>query len=256
MNSRPLIGIPCDRQIVPPHPFHMVGEKYITAVTDAARGTPLLVPVLEDRLELDAVLHMLDGVLLTGSTSDIEPHHYTDEPGYPEAKRDAHRDRLTLPLARRVVDAGIPLFAICRGFQELNVSLGGTLHQRLSDVEGMLRHKERAEDPLAVQYGPSHTVEVAPGGVLEQVTGKRMLTVNSLHGQGVRDLAAGLVVEATASDGLVEAFRVEHAKAFALAVQWHPEWRVIEDPDSVALFEAFGAACRKRQAGREQAGDV
>jgi putative glutamine amidotransferase len=136
------------------------------------------------------------------------------------------------------------------------VSLGGTLHQRLSDVEGMLRHKERAEDSLAVQYGPSHTVDVEPGGMLEQVTGKRMLTVNSLHGQGVRDLAAGLVVEATASDGLVEAFRVEHATAFALAVQWHPEWRVIEDPDSVALFEAFGAACRERQAGREQAGDV
>ncbi len=234
----------------------MVGEKYITAVTDAARGTPLLIPVLDDRLDLDALLATLDGVLLTGSTSDIEPHHYTDEPGLPDAKRDAHRDRLTLPLARRLVEGGIPLFAICRGFQELNVALGGTLHQKLSRVADMLAHKERPEDPLEVQYGPSHDVDVVAGSTVEQITGKRTLTVNSLHGQGIRDLAPGLAVEATASDGLVEAYRVERASAFALAVQWHPEWRVMENPDSVALFEAFGEACRERQAGRNEAGEL
>jgi putative glutamine amidotransferase len=228
----------------------MVGEKYITAVTDAAHGTPVLIPALDDRLDLDALLRTLDGVMLTGSTSDIEPHHYTDEPGYPDAKRDSHRDRLTLPLARRLVDDGIPLFAICRGFQELNVSLGGTLHQKLAGVAGMLAHKERAEDPLDVQYGPSHAVDVVPGGMLARITGKESLIVNSLHGQGVRDLAPGLVVEATASDGLVEAYRVERARGFTLAVQWHPEWRVMENPDSVAIFEAFGEACRVRQAGR------
>ena len=234
----------------------MVGEKYITAVTDAARGTPVLIPALDDRLDLDALLRTLDGVMLTGSTSDIEPHHYTDEPGYPDAKRDTHRDRLTLPLARRLVDDGIPLFAICRGFQELNVSLGGTLHQKLGAVEGMLAHKERPDDPVEVQYGPSHTVDVVPGGMLAQITGKESLTVNSLHGQGVRDLAEGLVVEATAGDGLVEAYRVDGTRAFALAVQWHPEWRVMENPDSVAIFEAFGEACRARQAGRGQAGEL
>ncbi len=234
----------------------MVGEKYITAVTDAARGTPVLIPALDDRLDLDALLRTLDGVMLTGSTSDIEPHHYTDEPGYPDAKRDTHRDRLTLPLARRLVDDGIPLFAICRGFQELNVSLGGKLHQKLGAVEGMLAHKERPDDPLDVQYGPSHTVDVVPGGMLARITGKESLTVNSLHGQGVRELAKGLVVEATASDGLVEAYRVDSARAFALAVQWHPEWRVMENPDSVAIFEAFGEACRARQAGRRQAGEL
>ena len=234
----------------------MVGEKYITAVTDAARGTPVLIPALDDRPDLDALLRTLDGVMLTGSTSDIEPHHYTDEPGYPDAKRDTHRDRLTLPLARRLVDDGIPLFAICRGFQELNVSLGGTLHQKLGAVEGMLAHKERPDDPVEVQYGPSHTVDVVPGGMLAQITGKESLTVNSLHGQGVRDLAEGLVVEATAGDGLVEAYRVDGTRAFALAVQWHPEWRVMENPDSVAIFEAFGEACRARQAGRGQAGEL
>ena len=234
----------------------MVGEKYITAVTDAARGTPVLIPALDDRLELDALLGTLDGVMLTGSTSDIEPHHYTDEPGYPDAKRDSHRDRLTLPMARRLVDDGVPLFAICRGFQELNVSLGGTLHQKLSQVSGMLEHKERADDTVDVQYGPSHAVDITPGGMLARITGKESLTVNSLHGQGVRDLAKGLAIEATASDGLVEAYRVEGASAFALAVQWHPEWKVMEDPDSIALFEAFGEACRARQATRKQAGDL
>jgi putative glutamine amidotransferase len=154
-------------------------------------------------------------------------------------------------MARRLVDDGVPLFAICRGFQELNVSLGGTLHQKLSQVSGMLEHKERTDDTVDVQYGPSHAVDVTPGGMLARITGKESLTVNSLHGQGVRDLAKGLAIEATASDGLVEAYRVEGASAFALAVQWHPEWKVMENPDSIALFEAFGEACRARQATRK-----
>lgn len=256
MPSRPVIGIPCDRQLVPPHPFHMVGEKYITAVTDAAHGLPFLIPVLDDRLDLEELLDGLDGVLLTGSPSDIEPHHYTDEPGHPDAKRDPHRDRLTLPLARHAIEIGMPLFAICRGFQELNVSLGGTLHQKLALVDGMLRHKERDDDPLDVQYGPSHSVTVESGGLVERLTGKRELIVNSLHGQGIHELAPGLVVEARASDGLIEAYRVEAAASFALAVQWHPEWQVMDNPDSVALFEAFGDACRARRIHRIQAGEV
>jgi len=244
MSSKPIIGIPCDRQHVPVHPFHMVGEKYITAITDAAEALPFLIPVLSDRLDIDDLLDRLDGVLLTGSPSDIEPHHYTDEPGHPEATRDPHRDSLNLPL-----------FAICRGFQELNVSLGGTLHQKLALVDGMLKHKENPDDPLDVQYGPSHTVTVEPGSQIGRLTGKDVLTVNSLHGQGIRQLAPGLVVEARADDGLIEAYRVEAASAFALAVQWHPEWKVMENPDSVAIFEAFGNACRDFKAGRSR-GDI
>jgi putative glutamine amidotransferase len=255
MSSKPIIGIPCDRQHVPVHPFHMVGEKYITAITDAAEALPFLIPVLSDRLDIDDLLDRLDGVLLTGSPSDIEPHHYTDEPGHPEATRDPHRDSLNLPLARRAIERGLPLFAICRGFQELNVSLGGTLHQKLALVDGMLKHKENPDDPLDVQYGPSHTVTVEPGSQIGRLTGKDVLTVNSLHGQGIRQLAPGLVVEARAEDGLIEAYRVEAASAFALAVQWHPEWKVMENPDSVAIFEAFGSACRDFKAGRSR-GDL
>ncbi len=233
----------------------MVGEKYVTAVTDAAHCLPFLIPVLDDRLDLEELVDGLDGVLLTGSPSDIEPHHYTDEPGHPEARRDPHRDRLTLPLARHAIETGTPLFAICRGFQELNVSLGGTLHQKLALVDGMLSHKENPDDPLDVQYGPSHTVDVVAGGVLHELTGKERLTVNSLHGQGIRTLADGLVVEARADDGLVEAYCVEAATSFALAVQWHPEWQVLDNPDSVAMFEAFGSACRQRRAERSK-GDL
>lgn len=252
MSSKPIIGIPCDRQHVPIHPFHMVGEKYITAITDAAEALPFLIPVLSDRLDIDDLLDRLDGVLLTGSPSDIEPHHYTDEAGHPEATRDPHRDSLNLPLARRAIERGLPLFAICRGFQELNVSLGGTLHQKLALVDGMLAHKENSADPVDVQYGPSHTVTVEPGSQIGRLTGKDVLTVNSLHGQGVRQLAPGLVVEARADDGLIEAYRVEGASAFALAVQWHPEWKVMENPDSVAIFAAFGNACREFKAGRSR----
>lgn len=228
----------------------MVGEKYITALTDAADALPVLFPVLSCRLDVDTLLDEVDGVLLTGSPSDIEPHHYTDEEGHPEATRDPHRDELNLPLASRAIERGVPLLAICRGFQELNVSLGGTLHQKLALVDGMLAHKEDPNDTLDVQYGPSHEVELEPGGVLAELTGKTGLTVNSLHGQGVRELAPGLVVEARATDGLIEAFRVDGAPAFALAVQWHPEWQVTDNPDSMAMFKAFGDACRQHQATR------
>ena len=254
MPSKPIIGVPCDRKIVDPHPFHMVGEKYITAVTDAAGALPLLVPVLACRYDVDEVLDEVDGILLTGSPSDIEPHHYTDEQGHEDATRDPHRDELNLPLASAAIERGIPLFAICRGFQELNVSLGGTLHQRLSLVEGMLAHKENPLDPLDVQYGPSHTVTLEAGGLLSEMTGKSELTVNSLHGQGIRELAPGLVVEARAGDGLIEAYRVEAAKNFALAVQWHPEWQVADNPDSTAMFEAFGEACRELRERKTKGG--
>ncbi|MEM8814917.1 MAG: gamma-glutamyl-gamma-aminobutyrate hydrolase family protein [Pseudomonadota bacterium] len=244
MVPKPVIAVPCDRRIVPPHPFHMVGEKYVAALTDASDALPLLVPVLPDRIAIDAMLDRVDGVLLTGSPSDIEPKHYTDEDGHPDATRDPHRDALNLPLARRAIERGVPLFAICRGFQELNVSLGGTLHQKLSLIDGMLEHKENPADPLEVQYGPKHDVSLEPDGLIAKLCGKRQLRVNSLHGQGVRDLAPGLSVDARADDGLIEAYTVDAAKAFALAVQWHPEWQVLDNPDSTALFRAFGEACR------------
>ena len=229
----------------------MVGEKYLKAIIEAADAVPFIIPVLADDLAIDELVDQVDGVLLTGSPSDIEPHHYGGESGDPDALRDPHRDALTLPIARHALETGVPLFAICRGFQELNVVLGGTLHQKLRDVPGYHKHKENPDDPLDVQYGPSHPVTLVEGGMLAGLAGAGEAMVNSLHGQGVARLADGVTVEAVADDGLIEAFTVDGAAAFALAVQWHPEWKATSNDFSSAIFAAFGDACRER-AGRRR----
>lgn len=246
MRPKPIIGVPADRRVYEPHPYHMVGEKYLKAITEAAEAVPLIIPVLADDLAIDELVDQVDGVLLTGSPSDIEPHHYGGESGDPNALRDPHRDALTLPIARHALETGVPLFAICRGFQELNVVLGGTLHQKVKDAPGYHNHKENPDDPLDVQYGPSHPVSLTEGGLLARLAGTREVMVNSLHGQGVARLADGVTVEAVADDGLIEAFTVDGAAAFALAVQWHPEWKATGNEFSSAIFRAFGDACRLR----------
>jgi putative glutamine amidotransferase len=229
----------------------MVGEKYLKAIIEAADAVPFIIPVLADDLAIDELVDQVDGVMLTGSYSDLEPHHYGSESEDPNALRDPHRDALTLPIARHALETGVPLFAICRGFQELNVVLGGTLHQKVRDVPGYHDHKENPDDPLDVQYGPSHTVTLVESGMLARLAGAAEVMVNSLHGQGVARLAEGVTVEAVADDGLIEAFTVDGAAAFALAVQWHPEWKATSNDFSSAIFAAFGDACRER-AGRRR----
>ena len=250
MRPKPIIGVPADRRVYEPHPYHMAGEKYLKAVIEAADAVPMIIPVLADDLAIDELVDRVDGVMLTGSYSDIEPHHYGNESEDPDALRDPHRDALTLPIARHALETGVPLFAICRGFQELNVALGGTLHQKLQDVPGYYGHKENPEDPLDIQYGPSHPVNLVDGGLLARLAGTGSVMVNSLHGQGVARLADGVTVEAVADDGLIEAFTVDVATAFALAVQWHPEWKVSSNEFSSAMFKAFGDACRERAGKR------
>lgn len=245
MFTKPLIGVPSDRRILQPHPFHMVGEKYLTAVRDGADALPFLIPALGDSLDADAILARLDGLLLTGSPSNVEPHHYAGEASRPGTLHDPERDATTLVLIERALETGVPLFAVCRGFQELNVVLGGSLHQHVEEQAGYHSHKEDPADPLDVQYGPSHEVHLQQGGLLRGLAGKDTVTVNSLHSQGVKRLAAGVTVEAVADDGLIEGFVVDGAKAFALAVQWHPEWKVTENAFSMAIFKSFGDACRQ-----------
>jgi putative glutamine amidotransferase len=159
---------------------------------------------------------------------------------------DPARDATTLPLIRRAVQAGVPVLGICRGFQEMNVAFGGTLHQRLHEVPGYLDHRDDETQPLEVQYGPAHEVTLEPGGVLRTLTASERIRVNSLHSQGIERLGEGLAVEARAPDGVIEAFRVPAARRFALAVQWHPEWQVMSNPFSRALFATFGDASRER----------
>ena len=164
---------------------------------------------------------------------------------------DAARDAVTLPLARRALDTGVPLLAICRGYQELNVVLGGTLHQNVADVDGYHNHLQDDNDPLDVQYGPSHPISLMQGGLLHGLAGSDTVSVNSLHAQGVARLAEGVTVEAVADDGLIEAFCVDDATGFNLALQWHPEWHVNDSEFSLAIFKAFGEACRKRSSQRQ-----
>ncbi len=245
-SKRPVIGIPADRRVLGPHPYHLVGEKYLTAVLDAAGGMPLIVPAIGRELGLEELLETLDGLLFMGSPSNVEPHHYRGEPSDSGTLHDPHRDETTLPLIPRAVAAGVPVLGICRGFQEMNVAFGGTLWQKLHEVPGHMDHREDPERPIEEQYAAAHEVILAPDGWLRRLAGSERIQVNSLHGQGIRDLGAGLAVEARASDGVIEAFRVEQARSFALAVQWHPEWRVRGNAFSRALFAAFGDACRAR----------
>ena len=243
---RPVIGLPADRRIIGRHPFHAVGEKYIRAVVEAAGAIPFLIPSLGEGLDLDEVLERLDGVLFTGSPSNVEPHHYEGEPSAPGTLHDPHRDATTLPLIPTAVTHGVPVLGICRGFQEMNVAFGGSLHQRVHELTGMMDHRDDESQPLEAQYGPAHEVRLEPGGLLRQLAGSDCVRVNSLHSQGVDRLGPDLAVEARAPDGLVEAFRVKSASRFAIAVQWHPEWQVMSNTFSRAIFAAFGAASLER----------
>jgi putative glutamine amidotransferase len=241
-----VIGIPADRRLCGKHYFHMVGEKYIEAIAVGANALPVLVPALGPELDLSTLLQVCDGLLLTGSASNVEPYHYGGPASEPGTLHDPSRDATTLPLIPRAIAAGLPVLAICRGFQEMNVAYGGTLHQRLHEVDGFSDHREDESTPLEVQYGPAHEVLLEPGGALSRICGQDRLQVNSLHWQGVETLGSDLAVEARAPDGVIEAFRVADSPGFALGVQWHPEWQFESNPFSRALFAAFGDASRAR----------
>lgn len=245
MTPLPRVGLPTDHKHIGAHPFLAVGEKYVRAVVDGANCLPLLVPTLDPVLPLRQVLDGLDGLLLTGAVSNIEPHHYSDESSYEGNLLDPRRDATNLPLIPLAIELGVPVLAICRGFQEVNVAFGGSLYQKVHEQPGFIDHRENKDDPLDVQYGPAHDIALVPGGLLARLAGDTRATVNSLHGQGVRRLGNGLVVEAQAPDGLIEAFRHE-GPGFMLAVQWHPEWKVAENPFYLSIFRAFGDACRER----------
>ena len=215
---------------------------------------PLLIPPLGSELDLDQMLERLDGILLTGSPSNLEPHHYGGGAADSVPPHDPQRDATTLPLIDRAVERAVPLFAICRGYQEVNVAFGGTLLPRMQEREDLLDHQEDYSQPLDCQYAPAHEVRLTSDGLLARLAGTERVMVNSLHSQGVDQLGLGLVTEAVAPDNLIEAFTVRDARAFALAVQWHPEWKVAKNPFSMAIFRAFGEACQQRCQRRRAVG--
>lgn len=242
---KPLIGIPADRKLLGHHYFHCVGEKYLKAVIDGANAVPVVIPSLGSTAQLDRLVAELDGLLLPGSPSHVEPHHYGGDPSPPGTPHDPDRDATTLPLIPKIVASGVPLLAICRGFQEMNVAYGGSLWPKLHEVPGLSDHREDESADIDVQYGPSHEVVLTKDGVLNRIANTDRIKVNSLHWQGVRELAPALNVEARAPDGVVEAFSVRDAKRFAVGVQWHPEWKMMNNAFSRALFAAFGDAAHE-----------
>ena len=249
---KPLIGLPACYRTIDGHPYHRIGDKYLRAVTEAAHGVPFIIPAFGEAGDMADLLDRIDGLMLTGSPSNVHPPHYGRDP-HPEAEPYDHaRDATTLPLIRAAIAAAVPLFAICRGIQELNVALGGTLFARVHELPGRRDHRRPKHEDPDVQYGPRHSVALTEGGALAGLVGGTELMVNSLHNQGLDRVAEGLAVEAVADDGTIEAVSVTGAKAFALGVQWHPEYKALNDPVSTRLFAAFGDAARARATARRE----
>jgi putative glutamine amidotransferase len=249
----PLVWLPADHRLLGTEersmPFLILGDKYARAVQANALAQPVVFPLAENS-QIDALLALVDGVMLTGSPSNVHPTRFGAELADPKLMLDQARDELTLALVKACVTQAVPLLGICRGFQEINVALGGTLHQQVHHLPGHLDHRESPDGSYELQYGPSHVVRFVAGSAFAGWAGADQALVNSVHGQGVGRLAQGLRAVGHAPDGLVEAFEVEGAKAFAYAVQWHPEWKASENPFYAAIFKAFGEACRARQTQR------
>ena len=245
-----LVGIPTCFRTINERAFHGVNERYPNAIIEATTCLPVLIPAVGSKIDVCAVLDRLDGLLLTGSPSNVHPSHYDSEPLDHEIRHDPERDATTLPLIREAVRRDLPILAICRGIQELNVALGGTLHQRVHEVPGRLNHRSRKDSP-AGPYGPAHSVRLTGGGRLAALVGTTEVTVNSLHSQGIARLARKLRVEAVAPDGQIEAVSLPDAR-FIIGVQWHPEYKPLENPLSRALFSAFSRACEGDRAAVSQ----
>ncbi len=251
----PVVGLPACMRMGDYTHFHGVGAKYVAAVAEGAGALPVLLPALGESQDVDGLLDRLDGLLFTGSPSNVEPQQYGGPASAAGTLHDPARDATTLPMIRAAIARGVPIFCICRGIQELNVALGGTLHQLVHEVPGKLDHRSRKDVPLDQRYNPTHAISLAPGGFVRALAGgSAEAMVNSLHAQGIDRLAKGLTAEASAPDGLIEAVRVKDAPAFALGVQWHPEHKTaMQWPLSRAMFAAFGRAVAERAARRRPA---
>ena len=258
--KKPVIGIVCDVIKNGANGFHGAGEKYINAIAHGVNAIPILIPAQSTGEDLDSLseffdddfFQQLDGIFFPGSPSNIEPHHYGDELSATPDSHDRQRDGSSLPLIKLAIEKGIPLLAACRGMQEFNVAMGGELYQQLYNHEQFIEHREDKGAVREIQYQPAHEISLSPNGLLAKILGETSHKVNSLHGQGIKTLGENLKVEANAPDGLIEAISYNKNGAFAVGVQWHPEWKFSEDKLSSGLFKAFGEEVYKRFAQKEQ----
>lgn len=246
-SPRPLIGIPVSFSTDNRHrsPQHVSGDKYIRAAKAGAGGLAVLIPAIPELTDFVELVDRLDGLLLTGGRANVEPHHYGGKPFPADEVIDPARDGIVLPLIRACVDRGIPVIGICRGIQEINVALGGSLHYRLHEVPGFMDHRMRRDvDTREERFGPRHGLKLTAGGLFSRLIGAAEAEVNSLHMQGVDRVAPGLMVEAVAPDGVIEGVRLDEDDRFCVGMQWHAEWMFEQHALARSLFGAFGDAAR------------
>lgn len=248
--SVPVVLVSPDVRHLQGYDWHAAPQTYLEATLSRAGAIPLVLPAFGDRLDLDAVLDRVDGVVCTGSRSNVHPSRYGVEASEAMGPFDEARDATTLPLIRRAIDRGVPLLCICRGLQELNVALGGSLISEVQEQSGRMDHRAPETDLQEARFAIRHPVKLAAGGCLGRIVGGDTIDVNSLHRQAIDHLADRLVVEAVADDGVIEAVSVKDAPGFVLGVQWHPEFWAATDAPSRQIFEAFGEAVRGYLAGR------
>jgi putative glutamine amidotransferase len=250
---KPLVWLPaCHRNldISDPGGYTVLADRYAAAVT-ALGLQPVLFP-MAGAADVPDLLPIVDGVLLTGSPSNVEAAHFGATPLETDLL-DPRRDALTMALVRTSIVEGVPLFGVCRGLQEMNVALGGSLYQRVHTEQGLLDHREPDNEPLEVQFGERHEIILEPDSAFAEWAGGTHVQVNSLHGQGIKELGKNMVAEGRAPDGLVEAIRIKDARAFAYGVQWHPEWRHEVNRFYDRTLKAFARACAEHRAMKDAA---
>ncbi len=250
--TAPVIGIPACIKEIETYGFHAVNLKYVQAAITGAQALPIIIPAIGDQLDFDGLLHKVDGLIFPGSVSNIQPHHYKGGPDRPNSPQDPARDATTLPLLRAAVQQKKPFLCICRGMQELNVALGGTLYQQIHQVSGKMDHREPGGVSVQERYQPRHMIELNNKGQLFKIYPHSTAKVNSLHWQGIHALADQLQVEATAQDGIIEAVSVKNAPTFMMGFQWHPEYDINHDPLSKAIFGAFRDAVWHKPIGHKK----
>lgn len=231
----------------------LVGEANLRAVADVTGALPMMFAGSPQITDIGALLEVVDGVLLTGARANVHPTNYNTKPSSGYEPYDENRDALALNLVEACIAQGVPIFGICRGFQEMNVALGGSLHPEIRDLPGRMNHRmPRLENgeihpDAEVVFADRHEVRLVPDGEFARILGSNLIRVNSLHGQGILDAGERVVVEGLAEDGTAEAIRIAEASAFALGVQWHAEYDPQSNPINRALFEAFGDALLERK---------
>ncbi|MGR3503891.1 gamma-glutamyl-gamma-aminobutyrate hydrolase family protein [Pseudaestuariivita sp.] len=249
--SRPVVGIIGNQYLInDQYPAQSAGEMNCAAVAEAAGCMPLIIPSDPRFTQVGELLDCCDGVLFTGGRPNVHPEEYGQAETPAHGEFDRARDAIALPLVRALVERGQPFLAICRGFQEVNVAMGGTLHPEIRDLPGRDNHRMPPDGTLEEKFALRHAVRFTPGGIFHRMLGAEKVMTNTLHGQGIDTPGARVVIDGWAPDGTPEATYIEGARGFAISVQWHPEYRAAEDPVSRPLFAAFGDAARAWSAGK------